>query len=93
MHEDARAANARSAFVADAQVMPFAISFSSRSFAHSSPPVTAMQPAFAMSRQSSGVKRASKRTFPHHATARPRRRISSETRRTRAGGIASSTKW
>ena len=87
------ALNARSTFSAEASVIPFFISASSLSFAHSSPPVTAMHPAFAIFFASAGVNAASKRTFPHHSTSIPLLSISSHRADTSAGGIASSTKW
>ena len=85
--------NAFIAFFAEASVMPLFMSFKSRSSAHSSPPVTAMHPAFAISFASSGVNEVSKRMFPHHSHANFRRMISLQTPRINAGGIASSTKW
>ena len=74
-------------------VTPFCISASNRLEATSSPPVTAMQPARAISAQSAGVNVFSKRMFPHQVIETPRSSSRSETARSMAGGAASSTKW
>jgi hypothetical protein len=73
--------------------MPLFISFSSRSCAHSRPPVTAMQPARAIRRARLGVKFLSKRMLPHQVIVSPRDSSSSQSCRISAGDSASSVKW
>ena len=76
-----------------ATLTPFCIRASRRSSATSSPPVTATQPARAMSWQTSGVKKVSKRMLPHQVAVTPRSSRRSESFFSRAGGAASSTRW